>query len=531
MSSAKTRRESLIASILRSTKGILAEILKSNMGKVGLVIVVFLFLTSMYALVTLPPDLPDKWNNVVGIPWIYYPKGAPPSWIRYLGFDEIETTTVALANPQRFIVVTERDITSNHPEYVKAIGVKALKPVGFTEKYVFEYNLDSSKTPRDLILVFKPKPTNEIQNKTITSMILLIVRPDGRIVEILEESSRILSLDPARPFKASDSKYCRVFIADYMRVFNLTGVSAEDLCRSSVKALFGEPRVTNGKVEFNTLRGQYRFVVIIAYSIPGMRFDDVRRYVESGTIGFEEAKVIVQGTVFGLLGTDIHGRDLLLGILFGFPVALAIGFIAAIVSVIIGLIIGVISGYYGGRVDEVIQRFIDVIVNIPLLPILVLIGYILQDPRYGVGPWARLLIIILIIALLGWGGLAIIVRSMTLSIKSELYIEAAKAIGAPTRRILLRHIIPQLIPYTVAVLVLSVPTAVLLEAGLNILGIRHGLPTWGLILSDAFRARGSAYWMWWWILPPGLLIAITSLAFVLLGFALEAMVEPRLRRR
>ena len=119
---------------------------------------------------------------------------------------------------------------------------------------------------------------------------------------------------------------------------------------------------------------------------------------------------------------------------------------------------------------------------------------------------------------------------MTLSIKAEPYVEAAKAIGASNTRIIFRHIIPQIIPYAMASLVFSVPSAIITEAGLSVLGIKHGLPTWGRILADAQANREIAYKMWWWILPPGFMLAITSLAFVLLGLAIETIVEPRLRR-
>ena len=237
----------------------------------------------------------------------------------------------------------------------------------------------------------------------------------------------------------------------------------------------------------------------------------------------------VIGSSYGLLGTDTKGRDLFLGLLYGFPVALIIGLSVAFAIVAIGLVLGVISGYFGGRVDEVIQRLVDVIVNVPLLPLLILVGVAIQTG--GWTGWPALTIIMAVLVAFSWGGTTIIVRSMTLSIKAEPYIEAAKALGASTWRIVFRHIIPQIIPYATAVLVFSVPGAIIAEAGLSVLGIDHGLPTWGRILADAQAERGVAYKMWWWILPPGLMLGLFSFAFVALGFTLETIVEPRLRRR
>ncbi|MGC9010501.1 MAG: ABC transporter permease, partial [Sulfolobales archaeon] len=235
------------------------------------------------------------------------------------------------------------------------------------------------------------------------------------------------------------------------------------------------------------------------------------------------------------MGTDYLGRDLALGLLYGFPIALAIGFSVAVLSTIIGVLAGIISGYYGGLVDEGIQRTVDILGNIPLLPILVLIASAVQTASFIVSiqdpvtkGWVLLSIILVILVIFGWPGLAIVIRSFTLSIKGEAYVEAAKALGASNTRIMFKHILPQITPYILANLVLSVPGAIVTEAGLAILGISHGLPTWGGILADA-RTKGYITY-WWWIFPPGILITITSMTFIFLGLALETYAEPRLRR-
>ncbi len=261
--------------------------------------------------------------------------------------------------------------------------------------------------------------------------------------------------------------------------------------------------------------GKYRIVLQLSYP------PDVSGLTNPAS----EVKMVVKGTIYGFMGTDDIGRDLAQGLLFGFPVALAIGVLVAFVTTSIGLLLGVVSGYYGGIIDEIIQRIVDVLGNIPLLPILILIANIAIV--MFADPMMRLFTILATLMVFGWGGLAIITRSMTLSIKEEPYIEAARALGAGNKRIIFKHIIPQIIPYAVASMVFSVPNAILTEAGLSVLGIRHGFPTWGSILAEA-REAGYLY-VWWWIIPPGLLISITSLTFVMLGMAIERIVEPRLR--
>ncbi|MCD6340589.1 MAG: ABC transporter permease [Desulfurococcales archaeon] len=276
--------------------------------------------------------------------------------------------------------------------------------------------------------------------------------------------------------------------------------------------LFSTIKVINvTEVEITPLEGRYKVTLELYYP-------SVVKIANPA----EKVAIVVVGNCYGFMGTDNRGRDIAQALLYGFPVALAIGFVTAVASTMIGLFVGAISAYYGGLVDEFLQRVIDVIGNIPLLPFLILLVDI-TPVEY------RLQVIMTVLIVFYWGGLAIVVRSMTLSIKEEAYVEAARAIGASNARILLRHVIPQIVPYAVASLVFSVPGAILAEAGLSVLGLEHGWPTWGKVIAAA-RISGR-YDAWWWVIPPGILLALTSLTFVLLGMAIETIVEPRLRTR
>jgi peptide/nickel transport system permease protein len=274
--------------------------------------------------------------------------------------------------------------------------------------------------------------------------------------------------------------------------------------------------------------GKYMITVSIIYDLSEIGG------VNPGTLTSspaDQVKVIVKGTAYGLIGTDYLGRDLAELLLYGFPIALGIGVFSAFVTTVIGLLLGVISGFYGGFIDELIQRTADIIGNIPWLPILIIMAYIAQQVFAAYSPATKamgiLFTILGILILTGWGGLAITVRAMTLSIKEEPYVEAALALGASKWKIIIKHILPQVSIYAVASLISGVPGAILTEAGLSILGIRHGWPTWGAVLSSA-RDLGR-YDVWWWILPPGVLLSLTSLTFIALGLAMEKIVEPRLR--
>ncbi|MGC8953191.1 MAG: ABC transporter permease [Desulfurococcus sp.] len=276
--------------------------------------------------------------------------------------------------------------------------------------------------------------------------------------------------------------------------------------------------------EFEILTGAYRFEVNITY--PG-----VRTYPSNPQSLISYVKFTVKGSVKGTLGTINNGADLATLLYYGFPIALLIGLIASVSSTLIGVIAGIISGYYGGWIDEVIQRIIDILNNIPFLPLMIIIGTAAMKvlPPGTQKSFYIIMLYVAILIIFSWAGLAIVVRSMTLSIKEEPYIEAAKAMGASNTRIIFYHIFPQVMMYAVATLVYNVPSAILTEAGLSVLGLRHGWPTWGAVLAEARAAGPVGYAAWWWILPPGLLLSLTSLTFVLLGLAVEKIVEPRLR--
>lgn len=285
-----------------------------------------------------------------------------------------------------------------------------------------------------------------------------------------------------------------------------------------IESATSTPSLIIPEITFETLQGSYRVEVAVTYygiSNPPQSLD--------ANVG-----IIVKGGCHGILGTADKGIDIATVVLYGTPIALSIGFVTAVTSVFIGVIVGIISGYYGGLIDEIIQRIVDVIGNIPTLPILIIVGSVAQKTFTGE---AKSLYIILtyigVLVIFGWGSVSITVRAMTLSIKEEPYIEAAKALGASNTRIIFKHIFPQVLMYATAVLVFNVPGAILTEAGLSVLGLRHGWPTWGSLLASA-RAE-NRFDVWWWILPPGIMISLTSLTFVLLGLAIERIVEPRLR--
>jgi ABC-type dipeptide/oligopeptide/nickel transport system permease subunit len=503
-------RQEAASARLRGLRSALSEVWSQNMGKAGLLLLAFVVAASIYAAVTVPSDFVNVWTFNVKA-WEDNPYVVPPRWVEALGSSVAPHIAEVLDEPK-----------SASAGVVEVLGQRV---VGYVERYTLTYNLREPAFPKDVLLRYldvKPGTVvgrgGEVEPQIATYIVL--TRPDGKEVLLNKPASRSLS----ELAQVGVERLDQAAVAEQLAsMFNISLTEAQG---KAMLLLFGTP--SGEAVE--PLTGRYKIDVYLVYTARGVNPKEIQRAVEGGRLGVGKVKVVVKGSAYGLIGTDDKGRDLYMGLLYGFPAALLVGLFAAVAFVAIGLITGVVSGYYGGIIDEVIQRTVDILANIPLLPILIIVGVIVQE--MDISPWDRLFIIIGFLILFSWGGLAIIVRSMTLTIKSEPYIEAAKAIGASNARIIFRHIMPQILPYAMASLVFNVPSAILTEAGLSILGIRHGLPTWGSILADAraYIGAGGSYGIWWWILPPGLLIGLTSVAFVFLGLAIETIVDPRLRR-
>jgi len=221
-----------------------------------------------------------------------------------------------------------------------------------------------------------------------------------------------------------------------------------------------------------------------------------------------------------LLGRDDAAKDVLSQLLYGTRVSLTVGFASAIISIVLGTSIGLVAGYYGGRVSVVLMRFTDFLLVIPNLPLMLVIISV-----FGRGLWK----IILVIGLLGWTYVARLVRSQVISIKERQFITRARSIGASDIRIMVNHILPQIIPIIVAQSVLTISDSIISESTLSFLGL--GDPTrvsWGMMLNFAFE-RGLTPLAWWFLLPPGFAIVFVSLGLILVGSVIEEIVNPRLK--
>lgn len=218
------------------------------------------------------------------------------------------------------------------------------------------------------------------------------------------------------------------------------------------------------------------------------------------------------------LGTDELGRDVLSRIIMGTSVSLKIGFVAAFISIFIGTVIGLISGYWGGWVDIVIMRIVDVFLCFPTLFLILLILALVESPS--------IILIMVVIAITSWPGLARMVRGEVLSMRERDFMLVSKGLGLSTPRILFVHLLPNVLSPVLVSATLSVGAAILTESGLSFLGlgVQPPNPSWGNIL---LAGKNYIHAAWWLSIFPGIAILVTVLGFNLLGEGLRDVMDPR----
>jgi len=425
----------------------------------GLGIVVGTVLFALTAIIVIPyPEAVRLWRGGEGM-WTDTPRFAPPAWTNWFSGANLPTT-IRLDSADGDVPKMREDLGGG------------LTEVHLT--YAFDYPFDGF--PQELTVFFTPTFEASRPNASLTWH-----TPDDREIRVGD-----VTLRSAETFRISqDTRLER----------RLGGLQPEI-------GLFADPADPT-----RPLKGRYEL------RVSGLVFE------EAADI---DAKLVVYGQVHGWAGTDHRRRDLGVALLWGAPVALSFGLLAAVGTLVTTMFIAALGVWFGGWIDALIQRITEVNIILPLLPILIMVGTF-----YSRSIWVLLLVVIALgIFTAGIKSY----RAIFMQIKQSGYIEAAQAYGAGNLRIVTRYMIPRIVPVLVPAFVSAVPTFVFLEASLAVLGLGDPvLPTWGKMINDA-QANGALFrGYYYWILQPAALLLLTGFGFALVGFALDRVFNPRLR--
>jgi peptide/nickel transport system permease protein len=229
------------------------------------------------------------------------------------------------------------------------------------------------------------------------------------------------------------------------------------------------------------------------------------------------------------LGTDTLGRDVLTRVLQAGRISLTVGLASMVLSVFIGTLLGIIAGYYRGVVDQLIMRLADLLLTIPSLPLLFIIGALLSE--WKVPPDYRMYIVMLMLSVVSWPGLARMIRGQMLSLREREFMQATIVLGLSDRRKLFRHLLPNLVPLIIVIATLNIGGAILSESVLSFfgLGVMPPTPTWGNMIDAANNMIDFQERPWLWI-PPGLSIFATVIAINIFGDGLRDVLDPKQKR-
>jgi peptide/nickel transport system permease protein len=445
---------------MKRLKSTFQEIWRYPSAVVGLVIILILLIVSVYTLFAIPYNEAVKlWRGGEDI-WYSTPKNAHPKWVNWFRSEKLPDT----------IVINSQD------EDVEKTYVKNGDTTEITYTYTFDYNFDGF--PDELSLYF----TSQF-NEKLPHVSLNWVTPDGREIRISS-----LSLDKSsQTYRVSqDDRLQRKLKGQYPQI-----------------GLFADPNIE----EPTPLKGTYQL------RVEGIVFE------EGADI---DSEFVLFGKVYGMAGTDHRRRDLSIALLWGTPIAIIFGLVAAVGTTVLTMIISGVGVWYGGWLDELIQRVTEVNLILPTLPILIMVGTF-----YSRTIWTMLGVIILLSI---FGGAIKTYRAIFLQVKQSPYIEAAQAYGASNSRVIFNYLIPRIIPLLIPAFVIQIPAYVFLEASLAVLGLGDPvIPTWGKIINDA-NSNGALYdGLYYWVLEPSILLMVTGLAFAMVGYSLDRIFNPRLR--
>jgi peptide/nickel transport system permease protein len=474
--SAKVSLSSLMHSSknhLRTLRAFFREIMRYPSAIVGFVIIFILSAGSLYAVIVYPYNkIGDAWYSRAMTGQISAPRVAQPAWTNWFRREPLPT----------MIIQDSQDGTAS-----KTIQTVSNDMSSFTIDFTFQYPYEGY--PQDLVVYFNSKYAAKHPFAMLTW-----ITPDGREFEIGRTGVR-----SSPYYTIMDGSYIRNILSDFPHWRNWFDEYGE-YPTPAVDLLFADPAKSTPAV----LHGTYTL------RVEGMTFE------EASTL---DAKMVLVGQVYGVAGTDYNRRDLVVPLLWGMPFALVFGLLGACVTTILSMALAATGVWYGGWVDKLIQGLVEANMILPIIGIAVLIY-----AYFNVSIWTILTIIVMLNV---FGSPAKSFRAALMQVKDSPYIDAARAYSASDGRIIFRYLVPRIIPTLIPQLIILIPSYVFLEATLGIFNVQSIYPTWGRIIYEALQ-HGANYGSSFWVLEPIGLLLLTGLAFSMLGFALERILNPRI---
>jgi peptide/nickel transport system permease protein len=468
----------LVESLQGDTRAAWLELRRSPLALLGMGLITLLVFGSLYAVVFMPYEkIGSSWGREAMTGRSDIPKMARPAWLNLFRQDKQLSTLLILPGDERL----------KRSEQLFENGTRIV-----TLDFQFDYPY--AEPPSELNLYLQP----EFQKKR-PFIYLVWQTPDGRQIDLrgtsfMEEKSYRYDFEQIIPYKQMVSQ--NPHLQKWFELGLVNPTPAHTL-------LFNDPQ----QDRLVLVRGRYHLLVNAMF------------FEKEGDL---RADLVMLGQVYGLAGTDYLRRNLLVPLLWGLPFALLFGLLGSLVTTILSMLVAAGGVWFGGWVDGLIQRLTEANMIMPVLAISVLVHWL-----FGISIWVILAVVVLLNI---FGSPTKTFRSAFLQLREAPYIEAAQAYGASNQRMIVFYMMPRIIPVLVPQLVTLIPSFVFLEATLGMFNIKSDYPTWGVVIYQAL-VRGALWGSPYWVLEPLGMLLLTGTAFAMLGYALERILNPRLREK
>ena len=358
-------------------------------------------------------------------------------------------------------------------------------------------------------------------------------------------------------FSYEGQKYTIKSNVDVLEIFDAQGNEFAEFSTISIRRYSGEDSMDYDlKKTLNTVIEEMQEKDLktaeLTYRLPMQDENGVYTYDEQGNLQYEDGDLTIsqrdtgsyvincQQTIYVIdkfaapsgthvLGTDGDGFDVLARIMYGGRISLMVGFVVVFLEILLGVIMGGLAGYYGGWVDNLIMRLVDIFYCLPSMPIMIILGAMMDALRMNT--YVRLMIMMAALGIMGWAGVARMVRGQILSLREQEFMVATEATGIRVKDRIFRHLVPNVMPQLIVIASLGIGGTIITESTLSFLGlgVKHPLATWGTIINSVSSASAMAHYPFIWI-PVGLLICMTVIAFNFVGDGLRDAYDPKAKR-